>query len=50
MSCTPPAGVTKGELNYKSAGADAFKTVPMKVEAGTLRAQIPCDGVGAAGI
>lgn len=49
VSCTPPAGVTKGELNYKSAGADAFKTVPMKVEAGTLRAQIPCDGVGTAG-
>jgi len=49
ISCTPPAGVTKGELNYKSANGDSFKTVPMKVEGGTLRAQIPCDGVATAG-
>ncbi len=49
ISCTPPAGVTKGELNYKSPNGDSFKTVPMKVEGGTLRAQIPCDGVAAAG-
>jgi hypothetical protein len=49
ISCTPPAGVTKGELNYKSPNGDGFKTVPMKVEGGTLRAQIPCDGVAEAG-
>jgi hypothetical protein len=39
----------KGELNYKAPGGDGFKTVPMKVEGGTLRAQIPCDGVTAVG-
>ncbi len=49
ISCTPPAGVTKGELNYKSPTGDSFKTVPMKVEGGTLRAQINCDGVAAPG-
>lgn len=49
VSCTPPAGVTKGELNYKASDADAFKIVPMKVAGGTLRAQIPCDGVATTG-
>ncbi len=49
VSCTPPAGVTKGELNYKSPNGEGFKTIPMKVEGGTLRGQIPCDGVAATG-
>ncbi len=45
VSCSVPAGVTKGELNYKGANAENFKTIPMRIESGTLRAQIPCDGV-----
>ena len=49
ISCTPPAGAVQGELNYKAPGGDSFKTIPMKVEGGTLRAQIPCDGVNVPG-
>ena len=49
VNCTVPAGVTKGELKYKAANGEAFKTVPMRVESKSLRAQIPCDGVGAVG-
>jgi hypothetical protein len=49
VSCTPPAGVVKGDLYYKAPNGEEFKSVPMKVQGGTLRGQIPCDGVNAAG-
>lgn len=49
VSCVPPAGVVKGELSYKTPGSEEYKTVPMKVQGGTLRGQIPCDGVSTAG-
>lgn len=49
VSCTVPAGVAKGELSYKAADAATFTTVPMIVQGGTLRGQIPCDGVSTAG-
>ena len=50
VSCSLPEGVTKGELNYKTQDAEGFKTVPMAVAGKTLRGQIPCDGVAAAGV
>lgn len=49
VSCVPPAGVVKGELSYKTPGSEEYKVVPMKVAGGTLRGQIPCDGVSTAG-
>jgi hypothetical protein len=49
VSCVPPAGVVKGELYYKTPNSEEYKTVPMKVAGGTLRGQIPCDGVATAG-
>jgi len=49
VSCKPPPGVVKGELSYRTPDGQAYKTIPMQVQGGTLRGQIPCDGVGAAG-
>jgi hypothetical protein len=49
VSCKPPPGVVKGELSYRTPDGQAYKSIPMQVQGGTLRGQIPCDGVGAAG-
>ncbi len=42
VSCSAVPGATKGVLSYHELGGSGFKTVPIKLEQGTLRTVIPC--------
>jgi hypothetical protein len=49
IACIPPSNVAQGHLSYKPVGSQEYKAIPMTMDSGMLRGQIPCDGATAAG-